>query len=106
MIAPVRDLILMLLGTSMGGARPKAVVQDSDGLWIAKFNRPDDRWNNTRVEHAMRRLARECGISAAESRIDTIAGRDILLIKRFDRDKTPKGYTRAHDQRHDAPACG
>jgi len=91
--AQVQDL--MLLGTSMGGARPKAVVQDSDGLWIAKFNRPDDRWNNTRVEHAMLRLARECGISTAESRIDTIAGRDVLLIKRFDRDKTPKGYTRA-----------
>ena len=91
--AQVQDL--MLLGTSMGGARPKAVVQDGDGLWIAKFNRPDDRWNNTRVEHAMLRLARECGISTAESRIHTIAGRDVLLIKRFDRDKTPKGYTRA-----------
>src|SRR6478672_705760 len=40
---------LLLLGTSMGGARPKAVVQDDEGLWVAKFNRPDDRWNNTRV---------------------------------------------------------
>jgi serine/threonine-protein kinase HipA len=86
---------LMLLGTSMGGARPKAVVQDDDGLWIAKFNRPDDRWNNTRVEHAMLRLARECEISTAESRIEAVAGKDVLLIKRFDREKTPKGYTRA-----------
>jgi serine/threonine-protein kinase HipA len=86
---------LMLLGTSMGGARPKAVVQDEDGLWVAKFNQPDDRWNNTRVEHAMLRLALECGISTAESRIATIAGKDVLLIKRFDREKTPKGYTRA-----------
>jgi serine/threonine-protein kinase HipA len=91
--AQVQDLLL--LGTSMGGARPKAVVQDDDGLWIAKFNRPDDRWNNTRVEHAMLRLARECGISAAESRIETIAGKDVLLIKRFDHEKMPKGYTRA-----------
>jgi serine/threonine-protein kinase HipA len=86
---------LMLLGTSMGGARPKAVVQDEDGLWVAKFNRPDDRWNNTRVEHAMLQLAQECGISTAESRIETIADKDLLLIKRFDREKTPKGYTRA-----------
>jgi serine/threonine-protein kinase HipA len=86
---------LMLLGTSMGGARPKAVVQDDDGLCIAKFNRSDDRWNNTRVEHAMLRLARECGISTAESRIEAVAGKDVLLIKRFDREKTPKGYTRA-----------
>jgi serine/threonine-protein kinase HipA len=86
---------LLLLGTSMGGARPKAVVQDDAGLWIAKFNRPDDRWNNTRVEHAMLRLARQCGISVAESRIENVAGRDVLLIKRFDREQTAEGYTRA-----------
>lgn len=86
---------LMLLGTSMGGARPKAVVQDDDGLWVAKFNRPDDRWNNPRVEHAMLRLARECGIATAESRIETVGDRDVLLIKRFDREKREKGYTRA-----------
>src|SRR5262245_47710185 len=85
---------LLLLGTSMGGARPKAVVQDDDALWVAKFNRGDDRWNNTRVEHGMLRLARECGIRTAESRIDTIAGRDVLLVKRFDREKTGDGYTR------------
>ncbi len=91
--AQVQDL--MLIGTSMGGARPKAVVEDHDGLWIAKFNRPDDRWNNTRVEHAMLELAKSCGISAAASRIQTIAGKDVLLIKRFDREKTAKGYTRS-----------
>jgi serine/threonine-protein kinase HipA len=91
--AQVQDLLL--LGTSMGGARPKAVVQDDQGLWVAKFNRADDRWNNTRVEHAMLRLARACGLSAAESRIEDIGGRDVLLVKRFDREKTPKGYIRA-----------
>lgn len=86
---------LLLLATSMGGARPKAVVEDDDALWIAKFNRPDDRWNNTRVEHAMLRLARECGISVAESRIETVGGKDVLLIKRFDREKAEGGYLRA-----------
>jgi serine/threonine-protein kinase HipA len=86
---------LLLLGTSMGGARPKAIVSDDDGLWIAKFNRHDDRWDNTRVEHAMLRLARQCGISTAESRIETVGGKDVLLIKRFDREKTNGGYTRA-----------
>jgi serine/threonine-protein kinase HipA len=91
--AQVQDL--MLIGTSMGGARPKAVVEDNEGLWVAKFNRPDDRWNNTRVEHAMLELARTCGISVAASRIETVAGKDVLLVKRFDREKTGKGYTRA-----------
>jgi serine/threonine-protein kinase HipA len=91
--AQVQDL--MLLGTSMGGARPKAVVEDNEGLWVAKFNRADDRWNNTRVEHAMLELARSCGISAATSRIETVGGKDVLLVKRFDRHKTDKGYTRS-----------
>jgi len=86
---------LMLLGTSMGGARPKAVVQADGALWVAKFNRADDRWNNTRVEFAMLRLARECGLATAESRIETVGGKDVLLVKRFDRERTNKGYTRA-----------
>jgi serine/threonine-protein kinase HipA len=86
---------LLLLGTSMGGARPKAVVQDGEGLWIAKFNRDDDRWNNPRVEHAMLRLARECGLHTAESRIETVGTKDVLLVKRFDRERAAKGYTRA-----------
>ncbi|MGV7219199.1 type II toxin-antitoxin system HipA family toxin [Bradyrhizobium sp. UFLA05-112] len=72
--AQVQDL--MLLGTSMGGARPKAVVED-DGLWIAKFNRPDDRWNNTRVEHAMLELAKACGLRVVESRIISIGAKDV-----------------------------
>jgi serine/threonine-protein kinase HipA len=91
--AQVQDL--MLIGTSMGGARPKAVVEDDNGLWVAKFNRPDDRWNNTRVEHAMLELAKTCGISVATSRVETIGGKNVLLVKRFDREKTGKGYTKA-----------
>jgi serine/threonine-protein kinase HipA len=86
---------LILIGTSMGGARPKAVIEDNDGLWIAKFNCPDDRWNNTRVERAMLELARTCGITVATSRVETIAGKDVLLVKRFDREKTGKGYRKA-----------
>lgn len=86
---------LLLLGTSMGGARPKAVVEDADGLWLAKFNKPDDRWNHARVEHAMLRLGRVCGLTAAESRVETAGGRDVLLVKRFDRRKAGDGYQRA-----------
>lgn len=91
--AQVQDL--MLLGTSMGGARPKAVVEDDKGLWVAKFNRPDDRWNNTRVERAMLELAKSCGISVTTSRIETIGDKNVLLVKRFDREKAGKGYTKS-----------
>ncbi len=86
---------LMLIGTSMGGARPKAVVEDGDGLWVAKFNRPDDKWNYARVEHAMLELAQACGLDSAQSRIETVGNRDVLLVKRFDREKTDGGYLRA-----------
>lgn len=86
---------LMLIGTSMGGARPKATVENDGALWVAKFNRPDDRWNNARVEHAMLVLARHCGLSTSYSRIIQIAGRDVLLVKRFDREQTAQGYLRA-----------
>jgi serine/threonine-protein kinase HipA len=86
---------LLLLGTSMGGARPKAVVEDDGVLWIAKFNRPDDRWNQARVEHAMLRLAQECGLRVAHSRIVQIGARDVLLVRRFDREPGEEGYRRA-----------
>ena len=86
---------LLLIGTSMGGARPKAVVEDESGLWLAKFNRPEDRWNCARVEHAMLRLAHACGVAAVESSVVPIGGRDVLLVRRFDRERTERGYLRA-----------
>lgn len=91
---------LLLAGTSMGGARPKAVIEeggieDGNGLWIAKFNRQDDKWNNARTERAMLVLARSCGLTTAESKVVVIGKRDVLLVKRFDREKTDKGYLRA-----------
>ncbi len=76
-------------------ARPKAVVGNDDALWIAKFNRPDDKWNHARVERAMLMLARECGIQTAESALTTIGDRDALLVKRFHCQKTEDGYRRA-----------
>jgi serine/threonine-protein kinase HipA len=85
---------LLALGTSMGGARPKAVVEHKDALWLAKFNTEGDRWNNARVEHAMLKLAFACGLDAAESEVIQVGGRDVLLVKRFDREKTETGYLR------------
>lgn len=86
---------LLLEGTSMGGARPKAVVEDDGALWIAKFNRPDDKWNHARVERAMLELARASGIHTAETRLATVGDRDALLVKRFDRESAKNGYHRA-----------
>ena len=85
---------LLLLGTSIGGARPKTVVEDEDGLWVAKFGRNDDRWNHARVEHGMLNLARACRLNVAESRLETVGERDVLLVRRFDHDRTDAGYRR------------
>jgi len=82
-------------GTSMGGARPKAVVEDDEGLWIAKFNRGDDKWDFAKIERTMLLLASECGIRSAASKRVTIGNRDALLVRRFDREKTEDGYRRA-----------
>ena len=78
-------------GTSMGGARPKAVVEDGDALWLAKFSRLQDRWNDPRVEHALLLLARECGIRTALSRMERAGDRDVLLVRRFDRERSGDG---------------
>ena len=43
----------------------------------------------------MLKLARSCGLTTAESKIVTVGGRDVLLVKRFDREKTGAGYHRA-----------
>ena len=85
---------LLQLGTSMGGARPKVVVEDDSDLWLAKFSREDDRWNHPRVEHALLDLAKACELNVAESELTTVAGRDVLLVRRFDRDHTQAGYRR------------
>jgi serine/threonine-protein kinase HipA len=49
--AQVADLVNP--GTSMGGARPKNVVEDQDGLWLAKFPAQGDRWYMAAVEAAV-----------------------------------------------------
>ncbi len=85
---------LLRLGTSMGGARPKVVVEDDSDLWLAKFSREDDRWNHPRVEYALLDLAKACELNVAESELMTVAGRDVLLVRRFDRDHTQAGYRR------------
>jgi serine/threonine-protein kinase HipA len=80
--------------TAMGGARPKNVVEDEDGLWIAKFPERGDRWSNARIERAMLELARECGINSATSKVITVGHADVILVKRFDRERTAGGYLR------------
>lgn len=79
-------------GTSLGGARPKANVVDTDGkLYVAKFPSKKDLDNTELFEHFSHRLAAKAGINVAKTRTIKISkDRDILLSERFDRTKDGK----------------
>jgi serine/threonine-protein kinase HipA len=81
------DLRLLLVpGSSLGGARPKASVRDHDNrLLIAKFPHPGDETNQPAWEALALRLASSAGINASEGRLETVADRSVLLLRRFDR---------------------
>lgn len=67
------DCILLqrkFYGASIGGARPKCVVEDENGeLWIAKMRSIKDVWPEERIEKSALELAEICGINTAESRM-------------------------------------
>jgi serine/threonine-protein kinase HipA len=62
-------------GISMGGARPKAIVEDGGSLWIAKFERNTDTFDQCGAEHAAMRLAAICGIEVAQTRLVAVGPR-------------------------------
>lgn len=70
---------------SLGGARPKASVDDDGTLLIAKFPHPGDRWDVMAWEATALDLAEACGISTPPHRLVRIAGAAVLLVERFDR---------------------
>jgi serine/threonine-protein kinase HipA len=75
-----------LHGTSLGGARPKASVEDETGCWLAKFQSTSDTRNWVGAEAAATFLAREAGISVPELRMERSGSKDVLLTRRFDRE--------------------
>lgn len=81
------DLRLLLApGSSLGGARPKASVRDRDGhLAIAKFPRRDDEYDTVLWESVALTLAARAGIPVPEARVEVVAERPVLLLRRFDR---------------------
>ncbi len=82
------DLLLLFApGSSLGGARPKASVREKDGhLAIAKFPRRDDETNTVIWESVALTLARKAGIPVPDARVEAVAKKPVLLLRRFDRD--------------------
>ena len=81
------DLRLLIgPGSSLGGARPKAAIRDRDGaLAIAKFPHADDDRDIVLWEAVALELADRAGIAVPDWRIERVAGRRVLVVRRFDR---------------------
>ena len=91
---PDRKWIAQLVqpGTSLGGARPKANVIDTDKtLYVAKFPSRKDDYDVGFWEHFSHLLAKKAGINAAKTKV--LATREkyhTLLSQRFDRTNDSK----------------
>ena len=80
--------ILIAPGSSLGGARPKANILDTDkSLWIAKFPSRSDTIDKAAWEYLAYELAIQAGIDMAPCRIEKIMGNyNTFFTKRFDRE--------------------
>ena len=81
-------------GSSIGGARPKALIEDQGTKYVAKFSSSSDLYSVVKAEFIAMRLAVAAGVNAAPVKLVQAANKDILLIERFDREKTANGWTR------------
>lgn len=77
--------LLFQAGSSPGGARPKALVEDENGSYLAKFASVRDPLDVVSLEAAAMELGRRAGIETAETRLIPLSTtRKCLLVKRFD----------------------
>lgn len=83
---PPEILHLLRQGTSLGGAQPKCTVAVADEEWIAKFESSKTAVKYPGIEYATMTLAKRAGIRVPEIRLESVAGRSVYLIKRFDRE--------------------
>lgn len=81
-------------GSSIGGARPKALIEDHGHKYIAKFSSSTDIYSVVKAEYIAMRLAKLAGINVAPVKMVEATGKDVLLIKRFDRIQAENGWQR------------
>jgi len=84
----------LLHGSSIGGARPKALIGSEDKKSIAKFSSQNDLYNVVKAEFVAMRLAAKVGITTASVRLERAAGKDVLLVERFDRERAGAEWKR------------
>jgi serine/threonine-protein kinase HipA len=83
-LSPALDRAL-LHGSSIGGARPKALLADDSRRLIAKFSSTTDTYPVVKGEFLAMELARRSGLDVATVELTQALGKSVLLIERFDR---------------------
>ena len=83
---------LLLPGSSLGGARPKATFYDANGdFYLAKFNHRNDQYDISKIEYLTYLLAVKVGINVSESKLLSVNdNRSVFITKRFDRNKNER----------------
>lgn len=81
-------------GSSIGGARPKALIGDGGTKYIAKFSASNDTYAVVKSEFVAMRLAQRVGLDVASVIRTQANGKDVLLVERFDRKRIENGWTR------------
>jgi len=82
---------LLGAGGSLGGAKPKAVVNIDGDEWVVKFF-DGEPWDQPLVEHACMTLAQTAGVRVAQTRVIGMPTEHAIAVRRFDR----VGNTRVH----------
>lgn len=81
-------------GSSIGGARPKALIADGDQKYVAKFSASNDVYSVVKAEFIAMRLAALAGLNVAPVSLARASGKDVLLVQRFDRRRIETGWVR------------
>lgn len=81
-------------GSSLGGARPKAMIEAGERKFIAKFSSSTDTYNVVKAEYVAMRLADCAGLNVAPVLLRHTTGKDVILVERFDRIRSHTGWQR------------
>ena len=76
---------VLLHGSSIGGARPKVLLDDGDRKMVAKLSSSTDTYPVVKSEAVAMELARRVGLDVAPVEVARALGKDVLLVDRFDR---------------------
>jgi serine/threonine-protein kinase HipA len=84
---PLTDALdaALLHAASIGGERPKALIDDGPRRLIAKFTARGDTQPTVQGEFTAMTLARRAGLKVAPVRLTVALGNKTLLVERFDR---------------------